>query len=1295
MKSRHLALFALLVAFLSAPLAHAQDDALTDVVLVIDNSASMGWGIPIGLKQTITFETFQAKLRDFVNKGLPKNANVVLITFATNAKVAGSYSLAKAEEKRELLAAIDRMTPAGATYLTKAFDLALTELETLKKQSPKRHRLLFLMTDGKQEQEPEDKSPQLTFDQLRARLKSQLALKPTDDYTVWYAYFGDGDKEVRDFTEESLKGKAMQFKGAWRLGTVQMNRPVIELATVRPDAQRAWTQEFPSAANRELGDKIIVTGHNCANEKLEFEPAIPLPKDAQLSIAPLVLKDGEQQIYLEISGHRLPPGQYEGKVFLRTSGGYVVPAPLFFHLKFVIPDYPAIAVTPAAALDLGVASLQKMAAGRVTLQPNEAARELKANVEVFLDFPNLPDGVRLSGIPRALDLSKPQEMTIAAAIQPGHRAKPGLLTGKLRFTADQPAVALVPEALPVTVRLEAIPLVLGNVTHVMPGPLKVGLYSFPIELTALHDASVKDALPFKLKDPRPEAGAPPLTLDNAVFDANQARIVVKAQLQIPEKSSKLATKWTYEFTAESLDDLVAIKSARIRLEVFPPNVTAAQPVFVDQTIPVLKGEEGRIRVHFVAKSVPAEGMKVIVGAAHAAHGDSKGPEMDIGQGTFAITPLSPVIELKVGGAKGWKAGNWTFFLPLKSDDERHVVTPDLIPFQVKLEPTTLQVVQPAGGYRLPPQGERIIVQISTEGLPHGSRIPAKLEAAVVRQGVSIIAVQDKPLLLSNDVNKYAFDLEVKGNVPNAQTTVKMPLGSPDPRYVFEPPFIDVVLDNVLKDLRYPRVLTARMRAWPFTYPIRLPPETSKCPADEFRVRYRLPGQDWTDGKLSMDEPGTLVMMPLDYLDALAPIAMPDAGVTQVHFDLNHQGAKLPAQPLTIHIEEPCLGSPRLICSHVDGKYMVVARPEFLRDHEAAGLTLEGRWLVVIRDDVKEFAPGPIPTARLREWKVKKAANQASAHLNFIYLRDKSDGEKVKVHEMEAPIGSFWRGAEERRRDIYVAMYVKYKGGHEEWSDLVREQILIPGTTSEFLQLCRWGGIALGIVIGLYLFFLNVMWIMRKDVPHLDVWKFKISDKNGCATFLPSAETKFVGAFDESDQSWGEWLWGFHCPWRVGRLTITPSDKLSKDSTERTAAEQLVWACSGWRGLWMRMAESSCIDSGQCPARTWKKIDTYAVTAGSTTVRATGSLTLTWEFPKRATNSQVQSTAQMAWSHHGPPPSIPHSLGKIWAQVVDLVRTFFVDWLWALLGLSISGLWYFLSRIITRMKGDGGGPPAAP
>src|SRR5207247_2538848 len=133
----------------------------------------------------------------------------------------------------------------------------------------------------------------------------------------------------------------------------------------------------------------------------------------------------------------------------------------------------------------------------------------------------------------------------------------------------------------------------------------------------------------------------------------------------------------YEITAVSLDKLVDIKTAKIRLEVFPPNVTAAHLVLAERTIPNLKGDEGTLQIHFDAKSVPAEGIKVRVGAAR---GDPNGPELDVAQGTFAVTPLSPIIELKVGGAKGWKAGSWPFLLPLTSDDGRYAISPGIIPF---------------------------------------------------------------------------------------------------------------------------------------------------------------------------------------------------------------------------------------------------------------------------------------------------------------------------------------------------------------------------------------------------------------------------------------------------------------------------------------------------------------------------------------------------------------------------------------------------------------------------------------
>src|SRR5688572_15480638 len=94
--------------------------------------------LDVGGGKTISFGQLQKKLHEFVQRGLPTNANVVLITFADDAKVEGRFTLTDQQSRQKLQAAIGKLDPDGMTYMTKGLDLALTELNRLREAHPQR-----------------------------------------------------------------------------------------------------------------------------------------------------------------------------------------------------------------------------------------------------------------------------------------------------------------------------------------------------------------------------------------------------------------------------------------------------------------------------------------------------------------------------------------------------------------------------------------------------------------------------------------------------------------------------------------------------------------------------------------------------------------------------------------------------------------------------------------------------------------------------------------------------------------------------------------------------------------------------------------------------------------------------------------------------------------------------------------------------------------------------------------------------------------------------------------------------
>jgi Mg-chelatase subunit ChlD len=161
------------LAFVWCAGAVAQEQRVTDIVLLIDTSASMKEvKVSPGPKGTKTFDDVKARLKLYVDYGLTPGTNVVLITFSDDATVRERIFVRGEADKQKLRAAIDRLRPEGATYMAKGLQLGLEELNRLKKEFPDHYRLLFMMTDGMNE--PPQTVPlqdQVTFDKLRERFK--------------------------------------------------------------------------------------------------------------------------------------------------------------------------------------------------------------------------------------------------------------------------------------------------------------------------------------------------------------------------------------------------------------------------------------------------------------------------------------------------------------------------------------------------------------------------------------------------------------------------------------------------------------------------------------------------------------------------------------------------------------------------------------------------------------------------------------------------------------------------------------------------------------------------------------------------------------------------------------------------------------------------------------------------------------------------------------------------------------------------------------------------------------------
>jgi len=339
---------------------------------------------------------------------------------------------------------------SGATYMAAGIDLSLKHLQELGQQHPDRSGMLIMLTDGKNQ--PPSKVPaekQITFAQLREKYAGQADFQPGKDWFFWYCFIGQADAEVQAFAQ-SMQGESKPVTGPWKFLKVRFNRALLKLPDVQPGN---WMLEYPTPADRQLGDALTVTTRNPGEYDLQISNiALDDAKaDERVFVAPrsIRMNKPEQQVVLQLTAQNITPGEHRGRIIFRAPGKMVFVQPPQLNVVFRAVQ-AVVTVAPKEGLPFGRMLPGKDLERTFELLPNEAAVRSSAGKPVRIDLPkDLPPGVSLVAEPASVPLDKPTTVKLKLTVAADAQLPAEGFRGAISFTSA-PGIAFTPASLPVS-----------------------------------------------------------------------------------------------------------------------------------------------------------------------------------------------------------------------------------------------------------------------------------------------------------------------------------------------------------------------------------------------------------------------------------------------------------------------------------------------------------------------------------------------------------------------------------------------------------------------------------------------------------------------------------------------------------------------------------------------------------------------------------------------------------------------------------------------------------------------------
>jgi len=476
--------------------AAVQEEATTDITFALDVSGSMRTKEPDG---TTRFAKVRDRLIEFIRNEVDLGAQITVVTFGERVETVASTRIAAEADKRSLIAKLQKMTSeARATYMAAGIETSLQTLQALAKKHPARSRILVLLTDGKNEP-PKGLDParKVTFDKLIRRYNALADFKPGEDWFFWYCFIGKPAEEVRKFVE-AMGGESKPVTGPWRFLKVRFNHAVVNLGTV---STGDWTVEFPSSADRKLGESLRAAARAAGDYDLVFADVIleGAAADERIVVSPRHLRMDRQEkpVVLKLAARNIAPGQRRGRIVIRSPGRMVFVRPQQFHVRFTATA-PAVAVAPRDGVPFGRLAPGASVTRTIELIPNEIARRGPGQ-PVKIGLPkDLPEGVTLSAEPATLKLTKSMSVRLTLRALPGARLPAGGYSGAVALTGA-PGVAFTPAKLPVSfetgqAKIDVTPSAAVDFGTVAPGGQAVRtIYLTPNEVAAAGKPTVSVA----------------------------------------------------------------------------------------------------------------------------------------------------------------------------------------------------------------------------------------------------------------------------------------------------------------------------------------------------------------------------------------------------------------------------------------------------------------------------------------------------------------------------------------------------------------------------------------------------------------------------------------------------------------------------------------------------------------------------------------------------------------------------------------------------------------------------------
>lgn len=149
-----------------------------DVLFIVDLSKSMN--------QQDLFSKVRSSLKEYIQQS-EIGDRVIVLGFGEDVTILLDETIGSIEDIRNVLKNIDNFhATEDWTYMTKALDLAARNIKDLQGAYPRRSKIIYILTDGKNDPPPDLKESPITFEDIISRHFDAYAKEGTYTYIITY-----------------------------------------------------------------------------------------------------------------------------------------------------------------------------------------------------------------------------------------------------------------------------------------------------------------------------------------------------------------------------------------------------------------------------------------------------------------------------------------------------------------------------------------------------------------------------------------------------------------------------------------------------------------------------------------------------------------------------------------------------------------------------------------------------------------------------------------------------------------------------------------------------------------------------------------------------------------------------------------------------------------------------------------------------------------------------------------------------------------------------------------------------